>query len=286
MAYSFINANIDLGTHVCGSELGPKLITKNFEEYNIVNVDKENVLKDFDKANKTKNLPAINNFNKSLYNEVSKIIDNNDFPITVGGDHSLAVASALASRKKNDDIGIIWIDAHTDYNTIETTITGNVHGFPLAGINGHNKKELSEFLDSNVNYIAHEKTVIIGARSIDQREMDNLKEDNITIFSIEDLREKGISNVMDEAFKIAIAGNTKIHVSYDLDVFDPKVASGVSIPEKDGITEQEGYQIMRYISDNKDYLASLDLVEYNPKYDKDNKTLNIAINLLKLFLNH
>lgn len=280
MKYTFINASIDLGTHVDGTKDGPKLITNYFENYQVVDVNQDNIVKDKDTGCKFKNLKYINKFNKKLYNEVIKVIKNNGFPITVGGDHSLAIATALASNMCNKDIGIIWIDAHADYNTIKSTITGNVHGLPLAAINGHNKFRLSAFL--HTKYISHAKTIIIGARSIDEKEKLNLEKDNITVYTTDDIHKYGVNEIMDKAFKQI--NTNKIHISYDLDSIDPKVCPGVSIPEKGGLTINEAYNIMRYIKDKNSLIKSLDLVEYNPHYDIDNKSLNIAIDLLNIFV--
>ncbi|MGN1353004.1 MAG: arginase [Bacilli bacterium] len=286
MQYTFINANIDLGTHVDGSNNGPIQITNNFNSYKIVNIDQDNIIKDKNIKSKTKNLKSINKFNNELYHTVTDIIKNNEFPITIGGDHSLAIGSAIASNTQNEDIGIIWIDAHTDYNTIESTITGNVHGLPLAAINGHNKLELSSFLTPKPKYINHNRTVIVGARSIDELELVNLNKDNITVYTTEDIHKYGVDIILDKAFKQVLGDNNKVHISYDLDVIDPVICPGVSIPEVNGISLEESYSIMNYIATKKEYIKSLDLVEYNPHYDIDNKSLNIAIDLINIFLNN
>ena len=196
----------------------------------------------------------------------------------IGGDHSAAIASALASAKVNIDVGIIWIDAHTDYNTFETTVTGNIHGLPLAAINGYKNNELRYYHDGKI--IQPSKTVIIGARSIDEAEKDNLRYAGVTVFSTEDIKEKGIEAIMDEAFKIAGYKTKGIHISYDLDVIDPDIAPGVSIPEFDGISEEEAMKINEYIINHMKDVLSFDLVEFNPLRDIDRKTEQIALNIL------
>ena len=286
MKYTFINANTDLGTHIDGTNNGPIKITNNFKDYKILNIEKENISKDKNINNKTKNIKSINKFNNELYYTVTDIIKNNEFPIIVGGDHSLAIGSVLASNTQNEDIGIIWIDAHTDYNTIKSTITGNIHGLPLAVINGHDEDKLSSFLIPKPKFINHNRTVIVGARSIDELELENLKKDNITVYTTDDIHKYGVNTILDKAFKQALGNNNKIHISYDLDVIDPAICPGVSIPEKDGISLEESYDIMNYIATKKEYIKSLDLVEYNPDYDIDNKSLNIAVNLINIFLNN
>ena len=200
------------------------------------------------------------------------------FPIMIGGDHSAAIASALASAKVNVDVGIIWIDAHTDYNTFETTVTGNIHGLPLAAINGYKNSELRYYHDGKI--IQPSRTVIVGARSIDEAEKENVKYSGVTVFTTDDIKEKGIDVVMDEAFKIAGYKTKGIHISYDLDVIDPDVAPGVSIPEFDGISEEEAMKINEYIIHHMDKVLSYDLVEFNPLRDIDRKTEQIALNIL------
>lgn len=283
MNYKIINANIDLGLHIDGASKGPKLISANFKNYPSVEIDQDYITKEKDINNKTKNLKYINKFIEKLFNEISESLTDGYFPITIGGDHCLAVGSALAANTINNDIGIIWIDAHADYNTIETTITGNVHGLPLAAINAHNKNELSSFL--NPKYISHERTVIVGARDIDEKEKDNLLKDNITVYTTEDIHKFGVNKIMEMAFEKAAGNNHKLHISYDLDSIDPEVLPGVSVPVKNGLTIDEAYDIMKYIKNNEDYLTSLDLVEYNPLKDIDNKSLNIATNLINILTN-
>ena len=124
------------------------------------------------------------------------------------------------------------------------------------------------------------KTVIIGARSIDPWEEDNLRYAGVTIYSTEDLRTKGIKTVIEEAFKIAMDRNKSVHVSYDIDVIDPDVAPGVSVPEVDGITEKEATDILEAVLKHVNDISSMDIVEFNPLRDEDRKTEQIALNLL------
>lgn len=285
MKYTFINANTDLGVHINGTDKGPKLITKYFNKYEIIDVNKDNIEKEHDKENKTKNIESVNKFNYNLYQVVTDTIKKGNFPITVGGDHSLAIGSALASNTQNNDIGIIWIDAHADYNTIESTLTGNIHGLPLAVINGHDKKEFTGLFEPTPEYIKHSRTVIVGARDIDELELENLKKDNITVYTTEDVHKFGVKEIMNKAFLQAMGDNNKVHISYDIDVIDPKVCPGVSTAVPDGITLDECYDIMKFLKEKKKNIKSLDLVEYNPDNDKNNKSLDIATNLINIFLN-
>ena len=279
MKYNIINANTDLGVHVNGAYLGPNAISKCFDiEY--IDVNKKDIVKSMSKNDKEKNLEYVNEFNERLYNE---IVNNNNQIITLGGDHSMAIGSALASIKKHDSLGIIWIDAHGDFNNFATTITGNLHGLPFAAITNYKDTEkLNSFHKGN--FYKFENAVLVGGRDIDPLELVNLKDAGVKIFTTEDIKNLGYEKVMDEAFKIATNNTNGIHISYDLDVIDPMIAKGVSIPAKDGINLEEAYNIMNYISKNKDKVKSLDLVEYNPTLDKNDETLNIAKKLLETYI--
>ena len=200
------------------------------------------------------------------------------FPIMVGGDCSATIASALADTKVNIDVGMIWISATPGYDTFESTVTGNIHGLPLAAINGYKNNDLKAFHDGKI--IQTSKTVIIGPRNMEVGEKDNVRYSGVTMFSTQDIKEKGVEAVMEEAFKIAGFKTKGIHICFDLDIIDPDVCPGVSIPEFDGLSEEEAMQINEYIVKNfKDVLA-FDLVEFNPLRDVDRKTEQIALNIL------
>ena len=278
---SLICACTDLGVHVDGTDKGPIEIARLIKNSNIndkIIVKKNNIIKEKNKTNLKKNLKDIKIFLNNLYNEVDRTIKSNMFPITIGGDHTIATASILASLNNHDDLGVIWIDAHADFNTFETTETGNIHGLPLAASCGLCEELTKHFTNK---YINPKKCVIVGARSIDKEELNNLKKHNITYYSTIDLKEKGINYIMDKAFEIA--GNN-VHISYDLDVIDPNIAPGVSVPEINGINEQESIEIIEYLKQKKQHIKSFDLVEYNPSFDYNEKTLNLALSLLNKFI--
>ncbi len=286
-----INANTDLGVHVDGARLGPDKLTEDLIIKNNIRgiykiyaneENKEN--KPEDKDNKKKNLEQINVFNKQVYDTVKNTIERDNFPVTLGGDHSLVIGSALASIAKNKSLGIIWIDAHGDYNTFDTTITGNIHGLPLAAIDGYEKKYLTDFHDGS--FYKPENTVIVGGRDIDPLEIENIKDAGVTVFTTEEIHKRGMSAVMEDAIAIATKGTDGMHISYDLDVIDPKICPGVSVPAVDGINLDEAYDAVDSIIKHKASLKSLDIVEYNPERDIDNKTKNIAKTILESIINN
>lgn len=278
-----IGAGSDLGVHIDGAHLGPLQLMndmKNIYHGEMINLmQDEKIVKSRNLSDKKKNNVELEKFNTALYKIELKKLEEKLFPITLGGDHSVAISSALADAKVNDGhIGLIWIDAHTDFNTFETTVTGNLHGLPCAAITGYKCEELRTFYDGEC--IDPRKTVIIGARSIDPWEEDNLRYAGVTIYSTEDIKTKGVKTVIEEAFKIAMDRNKSVHVSYDIDVIDPDIAPGVSVPEVDGITEEEATEILEAVLKHVNDISSMDIVEFNPLRDENRKTEQIALNLL------
>ena len=279
---NLIEACSDYGIHIDGARLGPKVLTGNINLNNINELVTvtciDSLPKELDSNNKQKNLNEINSFNSKLYNSESSTLKNNCFPITLGGDHSIAIASALASINKYDNLGIIWFDAHGDFNTFETTMSGNIHGLPLAAVTNYEKKNLTAFHKGNFYNLKN--TVIVGGRDIDPLELENLKDAGVTIFSTEDIKTYGTDKIYSKAFKIASNSTNGIHISYDLDVIDPKLAPGVSIPAINGLTVEEADDFVNYINKNKKIVKSIDLVEFNPLKDINNMTEKIALHML------
>ena len=277
MKITIVNACSDLGVHINGSDKGPLALNK-FENLvdKVITIKKDNVKKELEEGNKKRNIKYVNKFNEELY---KNIVNENNFVITVGGDHSIAIGSDLASKKKHDNIGLIWIDAHSDFHNMDSTISGNIHGMPFATIAGQNGDELSFFFDGE--YYKPENVVLVGGRDIESPEYINLNNAGVKIFTTDDIKSLGVKQVMDEAFLIACDETDGLHISYDLDVIDPTVAPGVSVKAPNGINEKEAYQIVDEIIDKSALLKSFDLVEYNPDFDIDNKTLKIGLNILE-----
>lgn len=282
-----IGAASDLGVHIDGANLGPVQLMNDIKSFyqgeEEMLLQDEGILKSRNLSDRRKNEYEIDKYNTTLYKMIVEKMKADYFPILVGGDHSVAAASALASAKVNDNIGIIWFDAHTDYNTFETTVTGNIHGLTLAAITGYKNQELRYFHDGNI--IQTSKAVVVGARSIDEWEKDNVKYSGITVFTDQDIKEKGLENVVEEAFRIASERTKGVHVSFDLDLLDPEVAPGVSVPEFDGLSEEDALTINKLILKHMDKVVSYDLVEFNPLRDRDRKTEQIALNLLAQIIN-
>ena len=275
-------AGSDLGVHIDGAKLGPIQLMNDIKGFykgeSIVLSQNEQIIKSKNLSDRRKNEYEIDEFNATLYKIMLEKMKENYFPILIGGDHSISIASALACAKANGDIGIIWIDGSADYNTFKTTTTGNMHGLPLATINGYDNQELKTFHDGKI--IQTSKTVVVGARSIEEAEKENIRYSNITVFTTKDIKEKGIEAVMEEAFEIAGYKTSGIHISYDLGVIDPDIAPGISAPKFDGLTEAEAMKINECIIKHINDVLSYDLVEFNPLRDQNRKTEQIAVNLL------
>lgn len=235
-------------------------------------------VKTLDSKNEKRNLKGINEFNKKLYNQVLQIIDNGEFPLTVGGDHIIAIASSLASIKKHQNLGIIWFDSHADYNTYTTSVTGNLHGLPLAVATHFEKEILSDFHQGPFYDPKH--SVIVGGRDIDPWEWNNVLEAGVTVFSTKDIQQYGAKEICRKAFEIASTDTNGVHISFDLDLIDPSVAPGVSVPAKDGISLAETYDLVDEIVQYASMIKSADLVEYNPVFDQNDKTAKLAKEIL------
>ena len=288
MNLEFILACSDLGVHVNGSKNGPitiyEEIKKDFINSTCTIIEtKKDIIKSVDYLDKAKNLDAVNEFNKNLFNDVTHSLNSGKFPLILGGDHSIAIGSALASLNYYKNLGIIWIDSHGDYHNFDTTPSGNIHGLPFAAITGFKKTEaITKHISSS--FFNPKNAVLVGARDMEDEEIVNLKEAGVTIFTTEDLKKYGINNIMTKAIEIASNETNGIHISYDVDVIDPEIAMGVSVPAIDGITENEAIQIIDILVQNKEKIKSLDLVEYNPELDKNNLTLEIAKNIVYKFI--
>lgn len=284
-----IAASSDLGVHINGTKQGPEILINHINKNNINKIKKincnENYIKELEKNNLKKNLNEINYFNEKLYNEINSSLNNNMLPITLGGDHSIAIASALASINKYNNMGIIWFDAHGDFNTFDTTTSGNIHGLPFAVVTGYEKKLLADFHTGN--YFNFKNAVLLGARDIDvPYELNNLKDAGITIITTEDIKKYGINKMAQKAFEIASDGTNGVHISYDLDCIDCDIAPGVSIPVKNGINLDEAYSFVDSMILNKNIIKSIDLVEFNPSRDINKKTEKIATNILNKLIDN
>jgi arginase len=203
-------------------------------------------------------------------------------PLVLGGDHSLAVGSVSGVshfyRRRGQKIGVIWIDAHSDINTPETSPSGNVHGMPLAALLGLGPELLGNIFGYSPK-IAAENTVLIGVRDIDAAERENIRRAGVAeVYTMRDIDERGMRTVMEEALRAAGRGTAGYHVSLDMDWIDPEDAPGVGTPVRGGATYREAHLAMEIIADHG-RLLSFEIVEVNPVIDEHNRTADLAVEL-------
>lgn len=211
---------------------------------------------------------------------VSGALDRGRFPILLGGDHSVGLGS-IAATARDRRIGVIWVDTHGDFNTHETTLTGNVHGMPLAALAGYGHPDLVHVggWREAGPCVDPANIVIVGARDLDTAERALLEEAGVTVFSIAVIDRYGITHVMERAIEIATNGTEGVHASFDLDAMDPTVAPGVGTPSPGGLTVREGHLLMEILA-SSGTLVGLDVVEVNPILDDRNRTARLAVDLI------
>ena len=212
---------------------------------------------------------------------VLKTLEAGKIPLVLGGDHSVAAGtvSGVAEfyRRQNQKIGLIWIDAHTDMNTPESSPSGNVHGMPLASIMGLPPHDLGRIYDFSPK-VAPENCVLVGIRDVDNFEKENIRKVGVEVFTMRDIDERGMRAVMEDALRMAGRGTAGYHVSLDMDWIDPEDAPGVGTPVWGGATYREAHLAMEIIADHGRML-SMEIVEVNPVIDERNQTADLAVEL-------
>jgi arginase len=210
-----------------------------------------------------------------------KTLESGKVPIVLGGDHSVAAGTVAGVaefyRRQNQKIGLIWIDAHSDINTPESSPSGNVHGMPLAAIMGLGPPELANILNFSPK-VSPENCVVVGVRDIDAVEKENVRQAGIEVFTMRDIDERGMRTVMEEALRMAGRGTAGYHISLDMDWVDPEDAPGVGTPVRGGATYREAHLAMEIIADHGRML-SFEIVEVNPVIDEHNRTAELAVEL-------
>ncbi|RXK49179.1 arginase [Halorientalis pallida] len=214
-----------------------------------------------------------------LAHEVADAVADGDFPLVLGGDHSIAIGTA-GGVSRDAETGIVWFDAHGDFNTPATTPSGNVHGMGLAAILGK-----GPFADTDwapAPNVAEENVALVGLRSVDAAERPNIRNSDVTAYTMTDIDARGVTEVVTEALDVATDGTDGVHVSLDLDWLDPTEAPGVGTPERGGVSYREAHAAMELISEraaDPGRLASMELVEVNPILDRHNQTAELGVEL-------
>jgi arginase len=212
---------------------------------------------------------------------VVETLESGKVPVVLGGDHSVAAGTVAGVaefyRRQKQNIGLIWIDAHSDINIPATSPSGNVHGMPLAAILGIGPPELSEIFKFSPK-VNPQNCVLVGVRDIDSIEKENIHKAGISVFTMRDIDERGMRVVIEEALRMAGRGTAGYHISLDMDWIDPEDAPGVGTPVRGGATYREAHLAMEIIADHSRML-SFEIVEVNPVIDEHNRTAELAVEL-------
>ncbi|MCE2455710.1 MAG: arginase [Gemmatimonadetes bacterium] len=213
---------------------------------------------------------------------VADNLDEGHFPLILGGDHSLSIGTVAAVaghyRRRDERIGVIWVDAHADLNQGHTTPSGNIHGMSLAVLLGCGDARLTGIGGPEPS-VRPENTCVLGARELDEGERKTIEELGIRVFTMPELDDRGAGRCMEEAIARASQGTSGFHLSYDLDALDPSVAPGVGTPVMGGLTYREGHLVAEKAA-GSGRLLSLELVELNPVLDDRNRTAEVGVGLI------
>ena len=227
-------------------------------------------------------LPQIAHTCARLAELVEKAADQSRAPLVLGGDHSVAVGTVAGMsrhfRRQNRKLGLIWMDAHADMNTPQSSPSGNVHGMPLACCVGNGPEELTQMSGYSPS-VEPGSVAIVGLRSVDDIERLNVRGAGVHAFTMRDIDERGMRNVIQEAIHRVTLGTGGFHLSFDMDAVDPSEAPGVGTPVHGGITYREAHLAMETVCDSG-LMASMEVVEVNPVMDEANRTALLAVELV------
>jgi len=279
-----IGVPMDLGQSRRGVDMGPsalryaglqaRLARLGYEVYDEGNIAVPN-LEEKVVEGQARQLKAVTAVCQTIYQQALECVQRDDFVIFLGGDHSISIGT-VAAATQGEPVGVIWVDAHGDYNTPETSPSGNIHGMPVAVLVGDGPQELV-----NVGYegvkIQPAQLVQIGIRALDTSERNRLAQSGASIYTMRHLDELGMAAVARRALE-RLRHLNHIHVSLDMDSLDPVTAPGVGTPVPGGLTYREAHLLMEILGDSG-RVRSLDIVEINPILDDQNKTAELAVEL-------
>jgi arginase len=215
--------------------------------------------------------------------KVERIMSRGHFPLVLGGDHSIAAGTvsgiAAFARRQGKKLGLLWVDAHGDINTPESSPSGNIHGMPVAVLLGHGPDELTG-IGGKFRKVEAANVALVGIRSLDEGEKHRLKQTGVQVHTMADIDRHGIHRIMNKALARVTDGTGYVHVSFDLDAVDPTVAPGVGTPVKGGLDYREAHLIMELLHDSG-VMTSLEMVEVNPILDQGNASAIFAVELVQ-----
>ncbi|MBM3181948.1 MAG: arginase [Chloroflexi bacterium] len=285
MQIDIVGVPIDLGADRRGVDMGPSAIRyshlqRKLEELGYTIQDEGNVdvpIAEMCKITnpKLKYIDCIVPMSRRVSGAVSTSMQAGHFPLVIGGDHSLSIGSVRGAAR-NRKLGVIWIDAHADFNTAETTPSGNIHGMSLAILCGLGDKSLVQLWDESIPVIDPRNIAIIGARDLDTGEKANLRDAGTMVMSMEQVDRYGMVTVLEKAIEHVTRDTDGMYLSLDLDALDPRHAPGVGTPVPAGLTEREAHLACELIAETGK-LVGMDIVEVNPILDVQNQTAKLAV---------
>ena len=289
---SILGAPLDLGAGRRGVDMGPsalrlaglnaRLASLGYDVEDLGNVAVAQQESTPTGAENAKYLPQIAKTCAKLATMVQSVVAGSGFPVVLGGDHSIAAGTVAGVshvyRERGEKIGLIWIDAHADMNTPESSPSGNVHGMPLACCIGRGPRELTDIFDFSPK-VEGANAALIGIRDVDERERALVRESGVTVFTMRDIDERGLRSIMEQALAIATVGTAGFHLSLDMDSVDPDEAPGVGTPVRGGMTYREAHLAMETVCDCSRML-SMEVVEVNPVLDSANRTALLGVELV------
>lgn len=287
MRVEILGAPVDLGADRRGVDMGPSAIRyaglrSGLESAGHEVVDLGNLpllLADGQDvgSERAKYLGQIVRMAETISQGVEEVLKRAHFALVLGGDHSASLG-VVSGAAHDHPVGLIWIDAHGDFNTPATTRSGNVHGMILAALAGYGDPAMVE-IAGFAPIVPPSSIALVGVRQLDPGERDLLKGSSVHVFTMTDVDRRGMADVMQEALDSVVGGAGRLHVSLDLDVLDPVRAPGVGTPVPGGISYREGQLAMEMVAASG-YLTSMDVVEVNPILDYHNQTAELAVELI------
>jgi arginase len=289
---AIIGAPLDLGAGRRGvdmgasairfANLGQRLAALGYDVKDLGNVEAEQPERAPGGASNARYLTPIAHTCARLAEKVEAAVRGGRMPLVLGGDHSVACGTiagmAAHLRRKKQKLGLLWIDAHPDMNTPQTSTSGNVHGMPLACSIGMGPRRLTH-LCGFAPKVDPARVALVGIRDVDALEKPHVRNSGVRAFTMRDIDERGARSVMAEALEIVSGGSPGFHVSLDLDAVDPEYAPGVGTPVRGGLSYREAHLVMEMVGDSRSML-SLEVVEVNPIMDEANRTAQLACELV------
>jgi arginase len=274
---------VDMGVSAIRfANLGQRLTELGYKVEDLGNVAVEQPERVSSGPRKARYLPQIAHTCTRLAETVGEALGRGQMPLVIGGDHSVSIGtlSGLSKhyRQTKKSAGLLWIDAHADMNTPQTSPSGNIHGMPLACIIGNGPRALTHIF-GYAPKVDPKNVALVGIRDVDALEKPHVKKSGVRAFTMRDIDERGMRAVMEEALQIVSAGTGGFDVSLDMDSVDPENAPGVGTPVRGGLSYREAHLAMEMIGDSGG-MASMEVVEVNPVYDEANRTALLAVELI------